>query len=49
MYSGQEQEFNALSKGNKSGADAYLSKLCHHQELINTISQLLPKKKKSVP
>lgn len=49
MYSGQEQEFNALIKGNKPGADAYLSKLCHHQELLNTIYQLLPKKKKSVP
>jgi twitching motility two-component system response regulator PilH len=48
MYSGQEQEFKALIKGNKSGADAYLSKLCHPQELINTIYQLLPKKKKPV-
>lgn len=49
MYSGQEQEFNALIKENKPGADAYLSKLCHHQELLNTIYQLLPKKKKYAP
>jgi twitching motility two-component system response regulator PilH len=47
MYSGQEREFNFLNKKSKSGADAYLSKLCRPQELINTIHQLLPKKKQS--
>ena len=29
--------------GNKQGADAYISKLCHPQELINTVKQLLRK------
>jgi|ERR671932_2100148 twitching motility two-component system response regulator PilH len=46
MYSGQEQEFNSLKKESKPGADAYLSKLCHPQELINMVYQLLPNKKK---
>lgn len=40
MYSGQEQELD-LKLGSKPCADAYVSKLCHPQELINTISQLL--------
>jgi twitching motility two-component system response regulator PilH len=43
MYSGQEKELD-LKKGSKSCADAYVSKLCHPQELINTIHQLLQKK-----
>lgn len=46
IYSGQEKEFN-LNKESKTNADAYLSKLCQPQELINTVLQLLPKKKKS--
>lgn len=46
IYSGQEKEFN-LKKESKTNADAYLSKLCQPQELINTVLQLLPKKKKS--
>lgn len=29
--------------GSKQGADAYISKLCHPQELINTVKQLLRK------
>lgn len=45
MYSGQERECNFLNNSSNSGADAYLSKLCRPQELINTIHQLLPKKK----
>jgi twitching motility two-component system response regulator PilH len=40
MYSGQEQEFSFTS-GSKPNADAYLSKLCPHQELIDTISEVL--------
>lgn len=46
MYSGQEREFNTLENGKQSKADAYVSKLCHHQELINTVHQLLHNKKK---
>lgn len=45
IYSGQEQEFN-LDKERSPEADAYLSKLCHPQELINLVHQLLPKKRK---
>ncbi|MDP8964527.1 MAG: response regulator [Cyanobacteriota bacterium] len=41
MYSGQEKEFS-FSKSSKPCADAYLSKLCQHQELIDTVNQLLP-------
>ncbi len=40
MYSGQEKEFD-LNKGSNLCADAYLSKPCHPQELINTVNQLL--------
>ncbi len=29
--------------GSKQGADAYISKLCHPQELINAVEQLLRK------
>lgn len=47
MYSGQEREFKALENENLSRADAYLSKLCPPQELLNTVHQLLHKKKKS--
>jgi twitching motility two-component system response regulator PilH len=43
MYSGQEKEFDC-NKGNQSCADAFVSKLCHPQELINTVHQLLQKK-----
>lgn len=49
MYSGQEREFNSFNNGNKPRADAYVSKVCHPQELINTVLQLLHKKKKSAP
>ncbi len=41
MYSGQEKEFS-FSPGSQIDADAYLSKLCQHQELINTVNQFLP-------
>ena len=40
MYSGQEKEFN-FSRGSKPYADAYVSKLCRPQELINVVKQLL--------
>lgn len=45
IYSGQEKEFN-LRHDHKSKADAYLSKLCHPQDLINAVQQLLLIKKK---
>lgn len=48
MYSGQEQEFNVKQRS-PSGADAYISKPCHPQELINAVHQLLRKKKKPIP
>lgn len=47
MYSGQEREFNSFNQEHKPRADAYVSKVCHPQELINTVVQLLHKKKKS--
>lgn len=40
MYSGQEKEFD-FSIRSKSCADAYVSKLCRPQELINIVKQLL--------
>lgn len=40
MYSGQEKEFD-LNKGSNLCADAYLSKPCHPQELIDTVHLLL--------
>lgn len=45
IYSGQEKEFH-LKHDNQPQADAYLSKLCHPQDLINIVHQLLLKKKK---
>ena len=42
MYSGQDKEFG-LNKGSASCADAHLSKLCHPQDLINTVAHLLGK------
>jgi twitching motility two-component system response regulator PilH len=44
MYSGQEREFNPLEKRKTSKADAYLSKLCRPQELLNTVHHLLHQK-----
>lgn len=41
MYSGQEKEFS-FSKESPPCADAYLSKVCQHQELIDTVNQFLP-------
>jgi twitching motility two-component system response regulator PilH len=41
MYSGQEKEF-CFSKENPPCADAYVSKVCQHQELIDTVNQFLP-------
>jgi twitching motility two-component system response regulator PilH len=41
VYSGQENEFSLL-KGSKSCGDAYVSKLCQPQELIDTVNQFLP-------
>jgi twitching motility two-component system response regulator PilH len=43
MYSGQEKEFD-FSFRNKPCADAYLSKLCRPQELVDAVNQLLPRK-----
>lgn len=43
MYSGQEEEFNFACQN--LGADAYLSKLCHPQELVDIVNQLLPSSK----
>ena len=44
LYSGQEKEFD-FKKGSKYCADAYLSKLCDPQELINTVEKLLREKR----
>ncbi len=41
IYSGQEKEFDS-SKESQFCADAYLSKLCHPQELIDIVNQFLP-------
>lgn len=41
MYSNKTEELS-LYWGSKQGADAYISKLCRPQELIDTIQQLLP-------
>jgi twitching motility two-component system response regulator PilH len=41
MYSGQEKEFN-VSVATRQCADAYVSKLCHPQELIDTVNLFLP-------
>jgi twitching motility two-component system response regulator PilH len=35
--------------GSKQGADAYLSKLCRPQELVDAIMELLPQKTKLAP
>jgi twitching motility two-component system response regulator PilH len=43
MYSGQEKEFD-FSLKSKPCADAYLSKLCRPQELVDAVNQLLPRK-----
>ena len=43
MYSAKKIEDCDLYWANKQGADAYLSKLCHPQELINTVKCLLRK------
>ena len=43
MYSGQEKEFD-FSFRNKPCADAYVSKLCRPQELVDAVNQLLPRK-----
>ncbi len=40
MYSTKSETFD-FYWGNKQGADAYVSKLCHPQKLINTVEQLL--------
>jgi twitching motility two-component system response regulator PilH len=40
MYSNKSEECD-FYWGSKQGADAYVSKLCHPQELINTIQYLL--------
>jgi twitching motility two-component system response regulator PilH len=44
LYSGQEKESD-FKKGSKYCADAYLSKLCDPQELINTVEKLLREKR----
>lgn len=40
MYSGQDKEFS-FSIENLPCADAYVSKICQHQELIDTVNQFL--------
>lgn len=42
MYSNKREDCD-FYWGSKQGADAYLSKLCRPQELIDTVKQLLPK------
>jgi twitching motility two-component system response regulator PilH len=42
MYSNKAEECD-FYWGSKQGADAYVSKLCHPQELINTVQYLLEK------
>jgi twitching motility two-component system response regulator PilH len=41
MYSNKTEECD-FYWGSKQGADAYISKLCRPQELVNTIKQLIP-------
>ncbi len=38
-----------LEQGSKQGADAYISKLCRPQELVDTILKLLPQKVQLAP
>lgn len=40
MYS-SAAEFCNFGRGSQQGADAYISKLCRPQELVNTVKQLL--------
>jgi twitching motility two-component system response regulator PilH len=40
MYSNKAEECD-FYWGSKQGADAYVSKLCHHEELLNTVQSLL--------
>lgn len=40
MYSNKVEECD-FYWGSKQGADAYISKLCHPQELVNTVQYLL--------
>jgi twitching motility two-component system response regulator PilH len=40
MFSAKSEEID-FYWGSKQGADAYVSKLCHAQLLINTVNQLL--------
>lgn len=47
MYSGQEKEFASCKKENKLCPDAYVSKLCRPQELVDAVNQLLPRKAQS--
>ncbi|MBW4548508.1 MAG: response regulator [Symplocastrum torsivum CPER-KK1] len=41
MYSNKTEECD-FYWGSKQGADAYISKLCRPQELVDTIKQLIP-------
>ncbi|MBD1810066.1 response regulator [Microcoleus sp. FACHB-SPT15] len=41
MYSNKTEECD-FYWGNKQGADAYISKLCRPQQLVDTIKQLIP-------
>jgi len=38
-----------LEQGSKQGADAYISKLCRPQELVDAILKLLPQKAQLAP
>ncbi|NET61750.1 MAG: response regulator [Symploca sp. SIO2E6] len=48
MYSAKKTEDCDLYWANKQGADAYLSKLCHPHELLNTVKCLLRKRSKPI-
>jgi twitching motility two-component system response regulator PilH len=48
MYSNKSEECD-FYWGSKQGADAYISKFCHPQELIDTILYLLDRQMQSAP
>jgi len=48
MYSAKEVEDCDLYWANKQGADAYISKLCHPHELLNTVKWFLRKQSKNL-
>lgn len=48
LFFDKPEECN-LEQGSKQGADAYISKLCRPQELVDTILKLLPQKVQLAP